>query len=161
MERYHIPLIIYAPGGQIPTGNVKTLASQIDYALTLLGLLNWSYPNRFLGHDVLHIDPEEGHAIIGNYQKLGHIEEGELVILKPVDQSASYRYDFASEVTQDAQRNEESFEETISYYEVASYLYRHRIYRALTSREFKQYMQEEDNQKKSVTISNRLHSRFS
>ena len=142
--KYHIPLIIYAPGGQVPTGHVKTIASQMDYAPTLLGLLHWNYPSRFLGHDVLRINPEEGHAIIGNYQKLGHIEEGEFVILKPVDQSVSFYYDFTSRVTKAAQPKADFLEETISYYQVASYLYEHGLYRALTPGEFNQYMPQND-----------------
>ena len=154
VEKYHIPLIIYAPGGQIPTGHVKTIASQMDYAPTLLGLLNWSYPSRFLGHDVFSIDSEEGHAIIGNYQKLGHIEEGSFVILKPVDQSSSYHYDFASLVTKAAQLEAESLEETISYYQVASYLYKKGLYRALTPLEFDQYMPRND-QKNVVSVGRR------
>ena len=77
-------------------GHVRTIASQLDYAPTLLGLLHWNYPSRFLGHDVLRIDPEEGHAIIGNYQKLGHIEEGEFVILKTGRENVEYHYNFTS-----------------------------------------------------------------
>jgi phosphoglycerol transferase MdoB-like AlkP superfamily enzyme len=151
VEKYHIPLIIYAPGGQIPAGHVKTLASQIDYAPTLLGLLHWSYPSRFLGHDVFRIDPEEGHAIIGNYQKLGHIEENEFVILKPVNQSVSYHYDFASQMTEASPLKQEFWEETISYYEVANYLYTHGLYKALTPLEFNQYMQQDHNAQNAIT----------
>lgn len=132
VDKYHIPLLIYAPGGQIPTGHVKTITSQMDYAPTLLGLLNWSYPSRFLGHDVFRIDPEEGHAIIGNYQELGHIEEGEFVILKPLRKNVEYHYDFASKSTKAAPLEKEFWLETISYYEVASYLYKHGLYQALT-----------------------------
>ncbi|MEN6319838.1 MAG: sulfatase-like hydrolase/transferase [Syntrophaceae bacterium] len=142
VEKYHIPLLIYAPGGQIPTGHIKTIASQIDYAPTLLGLLHWSYPSRFFGHDVLRIDPKEGHAIVGNYQKLGHIEEDEFVILKPVRQSVSYHYAFASQAMTAAPLNAEALEEIISYYQVANYLYRNVLYRALTPLEFNQYMQQ-------------------
>ncbi|MGC4074575.1 MAG: sulfatase-like hydrolase/transferase [Nibricoccus sp.] len=43
VKNYHIPLVIYAPGGQIAPGRVEDLTSQVDYAPTLLGLLNWSY----------------------------------------------------------------------------------------------------------------------
>lgn len=139
VENYHIPLVIYAPGGQIPMGHVKTIASQIDYAPTLLGLMHWSYPSRFLGHDVLHIDPEEGHAIVGNYQKLGHIEEGEFVILKPGRENVGYRYDFATKSMHPTPLAEEFWKETISYYEVANYLYKHGLYRALTASEFNRY----------------------
>lgn len=142
VEKYHIPLLIYAPGGQIQAGHVKTIASQMDYAPTLLGLLNWSYPSRFLGHDVLRIDPEEGHAIIGNYQKLGHIEEGEFIILKPVRQEVAYHYDFASRSMKAMVLDGRFLEETISYYQVASYLYTHGLYRALTPLEFNQYVEQ-------------------
>ncbi len=83
MENYHIPLFIYTPGGQIAPGRIETLTSQIDFAPTLLGLLNWTYSSRFFGHDVRRIDPAEAHALIGTYQKLGHLEDGELTVLSP------------------------------------------------------------------------------
>jgi phosphoglycerol transferase MdoB-like AlkP superfamily enzyme len=140
VEKYHIPLILYAPGGQIPPGHIKTLASQIDYAPTLLGLLNWSYPSRFFGHDVRSIPPDEGHVIIGNYQKLGHIEQGEFNILETIRQDMSYNYNFTNGSMKSTPLNTESEEETISYYEVASYLYTHGLYNALTASEFDTYM---------------------
>jgi len=104
------------------------------------GLLNWSYPSRFFGHDVLHIDPEEGHALIGNYQKLGHIEDGNFVILKPVRKTVSYHYDFLPGLINAVPLEKDSLEETISYYVAASYLYKHDRYRALTPLEFNQCM---------------------
>ncbi len=142
VDNYHIPLIIFAPGGQLPTGHITTIASQTDYAPTLLGLLNWSYPSRFFGHDVRTIAPQEGHAIIGNYQKLGHIEEGEFVILKPVRQNVAYHYGFASRSMKQAPLDKEMEEETISYYQVASYLYKHGLYNALSVGEVAAYMQQ-------------------
>jgi len=142
VENYHIPLILFSPGGQIPAGHVQTITSQMDYAPTLLGLLRWSYPSRFFGHDVLRIDPEEGHAIVGNYQKLAHIEEGEFVILKPVRQNVEYHYDFAAKSMISVPLEREFREETISYYQVASYLFQHGLYRALTATEFAHYMKE-------------------
>ena len=51
-ENYHIPLIFHAPA-HIQPGRVDTLASQIDVAPTLLGLLDFSYRSRFFGHDIL------------------------------------------------------------------------------------------------------------
>ncbi|MCI5119104.1 MAG: LTA synthase family protein, partial [Candidatus Electrothrix sp. LOE1_4_5] len=32
VEKYHIPLLVYAPGGQIAPGRINTLMSQMDYA---------------------------------------------------------------------------------------------------------------------------------
>ena len=73
-------------------GHIRTLTSQMDYAPTLLGLLNWSYPSRFFGHDVRKVPGEDAHALLGNYQKLGHLEAGGFVVLRPQRGSAMYRY---------------------------------------------------------------------
>jgi phosphoglycerol transferase MdoB-like AlkP superfamily enzyme len=142
VKNYHIPLIIYAPGGQLPVGHIKTLASQIDYAPTLLGLLNWSYPSRFFGHDVRTIPPDEGHAIIGNYQKLGHIEEGDFIILKTGRKNLAYHYDFAKRTMINTTVDDAALTETISYYQIASYLYKHGLYNALTADEFASCMKQ-------------------
>lgn len=142
VEKYHIPLIIYSPGGLLPKGHVQSVTSQMDFAPTLLGLLNWSYPSRFFGHDVLNIDPKEGHALIGNYQKVGHIEEGKFVLLKPVNKTVSSHHDFSTGLTKTEPLENDSWIETISYYQVANYLYKHSLYRALTCQEFNQYVKE-------------------
>ena len=72
VDKYHIPLIIYAPGGQLSPATVATVMSQVDYAPTLLGLLRWTYPSRFFGRDVFSPDAteERERALIGNYQQL-------------------------------------------------------------------------------------------
>ncbi|MFH2044839.1 MAG: LTA synthase family protein [Pseudomonadota bacterium] len=142
IENYHIPLIIYSPGGQLPTGHIKTISSQIDYAPTLLGLLNWSYPSRFFGHDVRSIHPDEGDAIIGNYQKLGHIEKDKLIILKTVRKNVAYHYDFATHSMINIPIDADAVTETISYYQVASYLYKHGLYNAMKTDEFADYMKQ-------------------
>jgi len=93
VQNYHIPLIIYAPGGQITAGRVTTLAGQMDYAPTLLGLLHWSYPSRFFGRDVRRLAPGQGRALIGNYQKLGELTADDaFVVLKPGRGVSSYVY---------------------------------------------------------------------
>jgi phosphoglycerol transferase MdoB-like AlkP superfamily enzyme len=139
VQNYHIPLIIYAPGGQVAPGHIKTLTSQIDYAPTLLGLLNWNYPSRFFGHDVRKIEPTEAHALIGSYQKLGHLENGNLVVLSPQRGITSYRYDLPSGVQTAQPNTEHDVAEAISFYESASYLYKNNLYRALTTEEFARY----------------------
>lgn len=78
----------------------------------------------------------------GNYQKQGHIEEGEFVILKPLRKNVGYRYNFASKSMKAAPLEKEFWWETISYYEVASYLFKHGLYRALTTPEFNRYMKQ-------------------
>jgi phosphoglycerol transferase MdoB-like AlkP superfamily enzyme len=137
VQNYHIPLIIYAPGGQIAPGHIKTLASQMDYAPTLLGLLHWSYPSRFFGHDVRRIPPEQAHALIGNYQKLGELKaDDEFVVLKPVRGVTSYVYDPVVKTLSVRPLDEEAEREAIAYYQTASYIYRQGGDRELTPQEF-------------------------
>lgn len=80
--KYHIPAMIYAPGFVTPR-EYSALASQIDIAPTLLGMLNFSYYSKFYGDDVLrgeHIVPR---AFISNYQKVGLLTNDNLTILEP------------------------------------------------------------------------------
>lgn len=81
IEKYHIPLLIYAPK-YIAPGEVNKIASQIDLAPTLLSLLDFGYESRFFGRNIL-ADGFVGRALIGNYQKLGFYKNNELFILSP------------------------------------------------------------------------------
>jgi len=123
VDKYHIPLFIYAPGGQIAPGRIETVTSQIDFAPTLLGLLHWSYPSRFFGQDVRRITPERGRALIGNYQKLGLLSGNDFVVLKPVRQQATYRYDPATGALAPAPGNDSLVARAVAAYETAGYLY--------------------------------------
>jgi len=136
VENYHIPLFIYAPGGQIAPGHVRELMSQVDYAPTLLGLLNWSYASRFFGWDVRKAGGDR-RALIGNYQKLGLYEPGVLSMLMPVRESAEFDYD---DTTHALKHRPAAFtSEAIAYYQTASYLYQHGLYRELSAGEQADY----------------------
>lgn len=135
VRNYHIPLLVYAPGGQVAPGRVQKLTSQMDYAPTLLGLLGWSYPSRFLGHDVLRTDAAEAHALLGNYLKLGHLENGTLVVLSPQRKASFYECKLVSETPVAMPTNDFALKEGIAYYESASYLYSRHLYRELSAPE--------------------------
>jgi hypothetical protein len=135
VRNYHIPLIVYAPGGHVAPGRIPELTSQMDYAPTLLGLLGWSYPSRFLGHDVLRTPPAQAHALLGNYQKLGHLRDDLLVVLSPQRKVSCYAYTLDSEAPIAAPMNKHALEEGIAYYEAASYLYTRHLYRELSDAE--------------------------
>ncbi len=127
VERYHIPLIVYAPGGQVSPGRVHSIVSQIDYAPTLLGLMRWTYHSRFFGRDVLAPDNREssGRALIGNYQRLGLYEERDganLAILAPVRSMTTWRYDAETRETLPVERDDGFVADAIAYYETASLL---------------------------------------
>ena len=132
VQNYHIPLIIFSPGGHIAPGHVTQLMSQVDYAPTLLGLLNWSYASRFYGWDVRNAHGDR-RALIGNYQKLGLFEPGMLSVLMPVKKSAEFDCAVGTFVLKE--RPATFTDETIAYYQTASYLYKNRLYRALTPEE--------------------------
>jgi phosphoglycerol transferase MdoB-like AlkP superfamily enzyme len=140
VRNYHIPLVIYAPGGQIAPGHVKELMSQVDYAPTLLGLLKWSYASRFYGWDVTNAKGDR-RALIGNYQRLGLYEPEALAVLRPLKGVSQLSYKDASDpisVTPDPAL----VDETIAYYQTASYLYRNGGYAAVSPTDQNRYRQE-------------------
>ena len=141
VAKYHIPLLIYAPGGQIAPGRNSTLMSQMDYAPTLLGLLGWSYPSRFFGHDVRLVkDADDTHALLGTYQKLGHLEDSELTVLAPQHIQSFYAVDLASAaMTPIKAVPPEEENEAISYYQMAESMYNQRSYNALNAAELEHW----------------------
>jgi len=129
VARYHIPLIVYAPGHFAPR-KVDRLASQIDVGPTLLGMLGLNYETRFFGQDILRTRAGDERAFISNYQSLGYLKHNVLTVLRPKQQVAAYRID--------AQRNATPTEvdpallrEAIAYYQGAADLYKSRQYQAL------------------------------
>ena len=136
VNKYHIPLLVYAPGGQIAPGRVDTLMSQMDYAPTLLGLLRWNYPSRFFGHDVRKVQPNAAHALIGTYQKVGHMEDGKLTVLAP--KRVETFYDVAADYSlrQRSSLPKENEEEAVSYYQMADYMFSQHSYSELNANEF-------------------------
>lgn len=136
VQNYHIPLLVYAPGGQIGAGTVHAMASQIDYAPTLLGLLNWTYPSRFYGRDVRSL-PEgtPPRALLGNYQKLGLYRGDMLGLLKPVRQSAVFSYDRQTHALRPLAPQADLIDDAIAYYQTASWLFKNGKQRALSRAE--------------------------
>ena len=132
VQNYHIPLLIYAPGGQIAPGHVKELMSQVDYAPTLLGLLNWSYASRFYGWDVRK-SGERGRALIGNYQKIALYKPDRLSVLMPVRKSEEFSFDPSTFAL--TPQTETLTKDTIAYYQTASYLFKNGLYRELSAEE--------------------------
>lgn len=133
VNRYHIPMLIFAPGGQIAPGVVDTLCSQIDYAPTLLGLLGGDYPSRFFGRDLLAPDATAypPRAYIGNYQNLGLFDGERLAVLSPMVQPTTWNYDPASKELTPAPPDAPLIARTEAGYQTASWLFKNRKYSAL------------------------------
>jgi len=128
--RYQIPAIFYAPKIIQPKVFDKNV-SQIDIAPTLLGMMNLSYKSKFFGLDVLNNEKTiDQHSFISTYSDVGYFKGGKLYLLKPKKEKKAfdvqikkYGWGGSKEVlTQDYE--EEKMNEAISYYQVATYLFK-------------------------------------
>ena len=126
VANYHIPLFIYAPN-LIEPREMNLVASQIDIAPTLLGLLNLDYVSTFFGRNLLRDDVQPGRALIGNYQHLGLFDGKDLAILSP--RRAIRRHDDALQASREASAgiDDPLVMRDIAYYQGASYDYGHAL----------------------------------
>lgn len=118
-ENYRIPLIIYAPA-LLEQQNVDQVASQIDVAPTILGLLNASYTSQFFGQDILTEGVHHQRAFMANYLTVGYMEDGLIVELGPKSHVVVRRQQDGHIVPNDDPRASEVIEEAVSYYQMAS-----------------------------------------
>lgn len=116
MERYHIPMVMYAPG-KIAPRRVDALASQIDVAPTLLGWLNVPYVSEFFGRDVLRDGGPAPSLFMANYQTVGFVGEGMQVELRPKQATRVIGVDGSKPGTEHAQ---EALDEGIAFYQAAA-----------------------------------------
>ena len=123
VREYHIPLFIYAPGVLAPR-EVSAVASQIDLAPTLLGLLRMDYLSTFFGRNLLRDDGTPGRALIGNYQHLGLFDGRDLAILSP--RRGMRRHEDALGLSDETEDNtaDPLMRRDIAYYQGASRAFR-------------------------------------
>ncbi len=122
--RYKIPLMLYAPS-LIKPRTVHKLSSQVDLMPTLMSLLNFSYTSLFYGNDILDKN-FKARAFIGNYQKLGFLRDGRLTVLLPNKTSKEYKIKkqtLRSVEYEDIPTDNRDENDTITYYQSASYFY--------------------------------------
>jgi Phosphoglycerol transferase and related proteins, alkaline phosphatase superfamily len=125
VNRYHIPLWIYAPA-HIKPQHVERLMGQVDIAPTLLGLLNFSYRSRFFGYDLLQLEPGRERAFPATYEKLGYLHQDVLTVLEPQRKLEQMKPDYATgDATPITPQNENQIDQAIAYYQVTSALFRH------------------------------------
>jgi phosphoglycerol transferase MdoB-like AlkP superfamily enzyme len=126
LYRYRIPLMVYAPK-IIKPRTVSKLASQIDTLPTVLHILGIGYRGRFYGNNILSEHFKE-RAFIGNYQKLGYVKNGYLYYLTPDKQAHKKKIQALSLRNvqyEDVPITPEEEKEVITYYQSASYFYKH------------------------------------
>ncbi|MBM7128585.1 LTA synthase family protein [Dyella mobilis] len=127
IDRYHIPLWIYAPKHFAPR-RISTEMAQIDIPTTLLGLLNFSYRSRFFGYDVFQLTPGQERAFPATYEKLGYLHGKLLSILEPQRKVEQVFPDFETgDATPVSTIDQDDLDNATADYQVASYLFKHRL----------------------------------
>ena len=126
ITNYQIPLFIYAPKLIEPRENAQ-LASQIDLAPTLLGLLNLDYQSTFFGRNLLQDNPLPPRVVVGNYQHLGLFDGKDLAILSP--RQGLRRHDDALTESRESRVNSDDplVSRAITYYQTASYGFKQQL----------------------------------
>lgn len=128
VKRYEIPLLIYSPSHFAPQ-RIDKLASQIDIAPTVLGLLNFSYRTKFFGKDIMKMHPEQERAFIGTYQKLGYVKNDRLAVLDIEKEGTVYQFDRHTGETKRIPPDQNLLNEAVSYYQGANYSFEHNLNR--------------------------------
>jgi phosphoglycerol transferase MdoB-like AlkP superfamily enzyme len=126
ISNYQIPLFIYAPK-LIDARETAQLASQIDLAPTLLGLLNLDYQSTFFGRNLLQDNPLPPRVVVGNYQHLGLFDGKDLAILSP--RQGLRRHDEALTESREskATASDPLIARAITYYQTASYGFKQQL----------------------------------
>jgi phosphoglycerol transferase MdoB-like AlkP superfamily enzyme len=134
IPKYRIPALILSPKHVAPS-RFERLASQIDLAPTLLGMLHLNYASLFLGQDLLRPGRTVERAFISNYQELGYLRIGadsvkRLVVLSPKQKVSVYRVAADGESLQPETGQEALVQESQTYYQGADFLFHSPLYRA-------------------------------
>lgn len=126
ISNYQIPLFIYAPKLIEPRENAQ-LASQIDLAPTLLGLLNLDYQSTFFGRNLLQDNPLPPRVVVGNYQHLGLFDGKDLAIPSP--RQGLRRHDDALTESRESRAGSDDplISRAITYYQTASYGFKQQL----------------------------------
>ena len=124
VQKYRIPLILYAPG-RLPAARVETLASQIDVAPTILGLLRFAYAGPFFGRDLFAPVSGTPRAFLATYSRLALLERGALTVLSPGREIDAFRVDLQRGTERAGRPDPESVADAIAYYQTASWAWSH------------------------------------
>ena len=87
----------------------------------------------FFGHDILKVREKDAHAFVGNYQKVGHLEENVFTVLKPSQQQATYNFNSTTRSLAAVPENAPALEKMAGYYQTASDMYREGTYRQVSA----------------------------
>lgn len=129
LERYRIPLLIFAPKHVAP-GVVDTLTSQIDIAPTILGMLGLPYRAPFYGQDVLHLPRDVRRSILVNHNhSVAIYREGVLGVLGLNKSVQSFSYDPATARQEPIENDPQLIDLATSYFQTGYQLFHQQRYK--------------------------------
>lgn len=122
VERYRIPLLLYAPGKILPRRD-PTLISQIDILPTVMGILGLEFSGPFYGENVL-LNPNRRRPILLNHNHDVALYNGErLVVLGLNKSSQTYRYDVRNGEQTPIEADQDLLDLATAYYQTAFELF--------------------------------------
>jgi phosphoglycerol transferase MdoB-like AlkP superfamily enzyme len=131
LASYQVPILIVAPG--VPAGaRLDTMASSLDLPPTILGLLGLDYESKFFGHDLFHIDPAGGRALMTHNNDIALMRGNRMAVLGLHESADLFSVDpatgeMAPLKTPDA-AGRDLIEDAIAYFNGADRLYRSGAY---------------------------------
>ena len=123
VKNYHIPAFI-ANLPNAKAAKVTKLSSQIDLFPTLFSLLKWDYTSNFFGKDVFSVKLEDERAYIGNYRKLGTLQDNKVLILDEQKNANLFMWNPADNSLSPLPTDKNFEKHSISNFQVADDLYR-------------------------------------
>lgn len=127
VNNYHIPCLIYSPSFIQPKIESR-LASQIDLAPTLLGLMNTPYESKFMGADINKLEAGKERIFMCTYQLIAYVKNNKMVLMSPVKKVKMYAVNFADGSSKKISLEDSLVKEAVAYYQTAGYLFKNRLY---------------------------------
>ncbi len=122
VANYHIPAMIVNLADS-EAQHINQLCSQIDVFPSLFAKLGWDYESNLFGLDIFKMEKKDERAFIGNYRKLGLLKDSELMVLGDQKSANFYNWNNSDNSLKPLPMSQNFLKETISYFQVADYLY--------------------------------------
>ncbi len=124
VRSYRVPVLVIDPA-QSSASECNTLASSLDIAPTIMGMLGGSYRSVFFGRDALALDPKDGYAIMQHNHEIAMLNaENHLTILSSQKRTFSFDVDpTTAELTPKKELYKEDAANLMSIFQTANRLY--------------------------------------
>jgi phosphoglycerol transferase MdoB-like AlkP superfamily enzyme len=127
LKTYEIPMLIYAPG-KVNPGEVDALASQIDIAPTVLGMLGLPYKASFYGRDVLAPNKTPNTLVFNHNYDVAILRDNQLTILGMGKKVSGFSYDRKADKQIALPVDPQSEDLAKAYYQTAYDLFKRKQY---------------------------------